>query len=113
MEKLNGSASEWHRVPSWDGVAETYAVYRFDQTLYVKRIRKADRYLCGPQLVRALGPQPRNVIETWDGLDDIDEVNEETGSCTGLEKMYAYLERQMNLTSVAEVGQMAEQFFKK
>ena len=49
----SGAGKAW--VPAWNGDPEKYLSYRFEQKLYIKGVKKTDRYICGPSLVRALG----------------------------------------------------------
>eukprot|EP00959_Pyramimonas_sp_CCMP1952_P034763 728433-Pyramimonas_sp.AAC.1 len=46
-------------VPSWNGEADKLMSYKFDVSMFTKSIKTAERYVCGPQLVRALGARVR------------------------------------------------------
>eukprot|EP00959_Pyramimonas_sp_CCMP1952_P405764 8504182-Pyramimonas_sp.AAC.1 len=70
------SAPSRVEVPSWNGEAEKLSNYRFEVSMFVKSIRVSDRYVCGPQLVWALGPRVRNAVESCPSISDVDEVDE-------------------------------------
>lgn len=96
----------------WNGDADEYLNYRFEQKLFVKGIKNSDRYTCGPLLVRALGSRPKAILKKWDGLDCIDEVDN-NATCIGVGKTYVQLENKLNLRSVSEVGSMVEKLLKR
>jgi len=97
-------------VPSWNGEAETLATYRFDVTMYIKGVKKVDRYVCGPCLVRALGPKTKAHAEAYPSLADVDEISDE-GTCTGWTKLFEFVLARLNLTTVSDVGSLAVNFF--
>ena len=70
-------------VPQWNGEPDRLAWYRFDVMMFMKSVRKTDRYICGPQLVRGLGLRLRIHAEAYESLDELDAVDPETGKCTG------------------------------
>eukprot|EP00959_Pyramimonas_sp_CCMP1952_P323262 6764610-Pyramimonas_sp.AAC.1 len=58
--------------------------------MFVKSIRVNGRYVCGPQLVRALGPRVRNTVESCPSIDVVDEVDE-YGKLVGWETVFNYV----------------------
>lgn len=108
-DKISGSNKQ---VPGWNGDPEKYLSDKFEQRPFIKGIKKNDPYSCGPLLVRALGPRPKTILETWDDLDCIDEVDG-NGACIGVDKTYAYLGNKLNLRSASEVGSMVQKLLKR
>eukprot|EP00959_Pyramimonas_sp_CCMP1952_P437519 9160416-Pyramimonas_sp.AAC.1 len=49
--------------------------------MFVKSTRVTDRYVCGPQLVRALGPRVRNALESCPAINGVGEVDERGKFC--------------------------------
>ncbi len=67
------------RVPRWDGRLEMFSRYKFDVNMYIKGVKKSERYVVGPHLVLHVGPRPRTALEDWDKLETVDEIAEDTG----------------------------------
>eukprot|EP00959_Pyramimonas_sp_CCMP1952_P380136 7963768-Pyramimonas_sp.AAC.1 len=67
--------------------------------MFVKSIRVNDRYVCGPQLVRALGPRVRNAVESCPSIDDVDELDE-YGKLVGWETVFNYVLEKLDYTSL-------------
>ena len=67
-------------VPQWNGEPDKLTTYRFDVLMFMKSVRKTDRYICGPQLVRGLGPRLRIHAEAYESLDELDAMDLKTGS---------------------------------
>ncbi|CAK0827540.1 unnamed protein product, partial [Prorocentrum cordatum] len=99
-------------VPSWNGEAEKLSNYRFEVSMFVKSIRVNDRYVCGPQLVRALGPRVRNAVESCPSINDVDEVDD-NGKLVGWERVFSYVLEKLDYTSLNDTGLLAEEFFLK
>eukprot|EP00959_Pyramimonas_sp_CCMP1952_P042514 888851-Pyramimonas_sp.AAC.1 len=99
-------------VPSWNGEAEKLSSYRFEVATFVTSIRLSDRYVCAPQLVRALGPRVRNAVESCPAIDAVDRVDED-GRLIGCEKMFNYALDKWDYTSLNDTGILAEEFFLK
>ena len=95
-------------IPQWNGEAEKLNTYRFDVKMFIMSVRKNDRYLCGPLLVRGLGPRVKTFAESYGQLAKLDEVNE-AGECTGWEAFFTYVLEKLNLTTVQDTGPLTEQ----
>ena len=94
-------------IPQWDGEAEKLTTYRFEVEMFIMSVRKKDIYICGPQLVRGLGPRARTFAESYEKRAQLDEVNE-AGECIGWEAFFTDLLEKLNLTTVQDAGLMAE-----
>ena len=99
-------------IPRWNGEAEKLTTYRFDVRMFIMSVRKNDRYICGPQLVRGLGPRVKTFAESYDKLAQLDSVSEE-GECTGWEAFFAYVLEKLNLTTMQDAGLLAEHHLTK
>eukprot|EP00959_Pyramimonas_sp_CCMP1952_P353326 7402530-Pyramimonas_sp.AAC.1 len=64
-------------VPSWNGEADKLASYKFEISMFTKSIKTADRYVCGPQLVRALGARVQAAVESCPDIDTVDEIDKD------------------------------------
>ncbi|CAK0826625.1 unnamed protein product [Prorocentrum cordatum] len=106
------SAPSRVEVPSWNGEAEKLSNYRFEVSMFAKSIRVNDRYVCGPQLVRALGPRVRNAVESCPSINDVDEVDD-NGKLVGWERVFSYVLEKLDYTSLNDTGLLAEEFFLK
>ncbi|CAK0843086.1 unnamed protein product [Prorocentrum cordatum] len=106
------SAPSRVEVPSWNGEAEKLSNYRFEVSMFVKSIRVNDRYVCGPQLVRALGPRVRNAVESCPSINDVDEVDD-NGKLVGWERVFSYVLEKFDYASLNDTGLLAEEFFLK
>ena len=95
-------------IPQWNGEAEKLTTYRFDVKMFIMSVRKNDRYLCGPLLVRGLGPRVKTFAESYGQLAKLDEVNE-AGECTGWEAFFTYMLEKLNLTTRQDTGPLTEQ----
>ena len=80
--------------------------------MYIKGVKKANRYVCGPQTIRHLGERCRKHIENYPGIDTIDEITE-AGECTGWWKLIDYLCAKGCLTTITDIGGQAESFYRK
>ncbi|CAK0890399.1 unnamed protein product, partial [Prorocentrum cordatum] len=99
-------------VPSWNGEAEKLSSYRFEVAMFVKSIRLSDRYVCGSQLVRALGPRVRNAVESCPPIDDVDRVDD-GGRLVDWETALNYALDKLDYTSLNDTGLLAEELFLK
>ena len=95
-------------IPQWDGEAEKLTTYRFDVKMFIMSVRKGDRHVCGPLLVRGLGPRIETFAESYGQLAQLDEVNE-AGECTGWEAFFTYMLEKLNLTTRQDAGPLTEQ----
>ncbi|CAK0844313.1 unnamed protein product, partial [Prorocentrum cordatum] len=105
-----GSAALRLDVPSWDGEPDRLLAYKFDVGLFSKSYKTQDRYVVGPQLVRALGARSRRLAQACPDIDKIDEVNDE-GKMTGWQRVFDFLLSKLDLSNVNEMGNSAEKFF--
>eukprot|EP00959_Pyramimonas_sp_CCMP1952_P282875 5913001-Pyramimonas_sp.AAC.1 len=80
--------------------------------MFVKSVRVADRYVCGPQLVRALGPRARGAVESCPKIDLVDTVDED-GRLTGWNTVFEYVLGKLDYTSLNDTGLLAEEFSMK
>ena len=94
-------------MPFWNGELEKLTSYRFDIKMFIKRVRKADRYICGSQLARGLGARVKPHAESHENLEKIDEVDE-AGNCTGWWQCFDHILTKLNLTTTQDVGLLAE-----
>ena len=99
-------------IPQWNGEAEKLTTYRFEVEMFIMSVRKKDRYICGPQLARGLGPRVRTFAESYEKRAQLDEVSE-TGECIGWEAFFTDLLEKLNLTTVQDAGLMAEHHLTK
>ncbi|CAK0809563.1 unnamed protein product [Prorocentrum cordatum] len=106
------SAPSRVEVPSWNGEAEKLSNYRFEVSMFAKSIRVNGRYVCGPQLVRALGPRVRNAVESCPSINDVDEVDD-NGKLVGWERVFSCVLEKLDYTSLNDTGLLAEEFFLK
>ena len=65
------------------------------QTLVDKGVKKENRYICGPQLIRALTNKARTAAESWELAAEVDAVSED-GKCTGVIAMNDFLRTSLN-----------------
>ncbi|CAK0829661.1 unnamed protein product [Prorocentrum cordatum] len=113
MATTSGSSTPARvEVPSWNGEAEKLSSYHFEVAMFVKSIRLSDRYVCGPQLVRALGPRVRNAVESCPSIDDVGRVDG-GGRLVGWETVFNYVLDKLDYTSLNDTGKLAEEFFLK
>eukprot|EP00959_Pyramimonas_sp_CCMP1952_P115942 2423796-Pyramimonas_sp.AAC.1 len=68
-----GSAALRLDVPSWDGEPDKLLAYKFDVGLFSKSYKMQDRYVVGPQVMRALGARTRRLAQACPDIDKIDE----------------------------------------
>ncbi|CAK0849466.1 unnamed protein product [Prorocentrum cordatum] len=108
----SGTASTTSRVevPTWNGEVDKLSNYRFEVSTFVKSARGTDRYVCGPQLVRALGPRVRNAVGSCPKIDQVDVVDEK-GRLTGWDTVFDYVLDKLDYTSLNDTGLLAEEFF--
>ncbi|CAK0860660.1 unnamed protein product [Prorocentrum cordatum] len=86
--------------------------YKFGVGLFSKSYKMQDRYVVGPQLVRALGARTRRLAQACPDIDKIDEVTDE-GKLTGWQRVFDFLLSKLDLSNVNEMGNSAEKFFNK
>ncbi|CAK0846211.1 unnamed protein product [Prorocentrum cordatum] len=108
----SGSAALRLDVPSWDGEPDKLLAYKFDVGLFSKSYKVQDRYVVGPQLVRALGARTRRLAQACPDIDNIDEVTDE-GKLTRWQRVFDFLLSKLDLSNVNEMGNSAEKFFNK
>ena len=99
-------------VPTWDGEPNKFISYKFDVGLFSKSYKTNDRYVVGPQLVRALGARTRRLAQACPDIDKIDEVAED-GKLVGWSRVFEFLLSKLDLSNVNEMGNSAEKFFNK
>ncbi|CAK0899034.1 unnamed protein product, partial [Prorocentrum cordatum] len=99
-------------VPSWNGEADKLTSYRFEVSMFTKSIKTAERYVCGPQLVRALGARVRTTVESCPDIDTVDEIDKD-GVLIGWNKVFQYVLEKLDFTSLNDTGLLAEEFFLK
>ncbi|CAK0818064.1 unnamed protein product [Prorocentrum cordatum] len=75
-----------------------------------KSYKMQDRYVVGPQLVRALGARTRRLAQACPDIDKIDEVTDE-GKLTGWQRVFDFLLSKLDLSNVNETGNSADKFF--
>ncbi|CAK0837902.1 unnamed protein product, partial [Prorocentrum cordatum] len=86
--------------------------YKFDVSMFTKSIKTAERYVCGPQLVRALGARVRTTVESCPDIDTVDEIDKD-GVLIGWNKVFQYALEKLDFTSLNDTGLLAEEFFLK
>ena len=106
------SSTQRVEVPTWNGEADRLTAYKFEVNMFVKSIKTTDRYVCGPQLVRALGPRVRTTVESCPVIDEVDKIDEK-GQPIGWEAVFAYVLEKLDFTSLNDTGVLAEEFFLK
>ncbi|CAK0898390.1 unnamed protein product [Prorocentrum cordatum] len=99
-------------VPTWDGKPDKLLSYRFDVGLFTVSYKLPDRYVVGPQLVRALGARTRRLAQACPDIDKIDEVSD-GGKLDGWQRVFEFLLSKLDLSNVNEMGNSAEKFFNK
>ncbi|CAK0901098.1 unnamed protein product [Prorocentrum cordatum] len=99
-------------VPSWNGEADKLTSYKFEVSMFTKSIKTAERYVCGPQLVRALGARVRTTVESCPDIDTVDEIDKD-GVLIGWNKVFQYVLEKLDFTSLNDTGLLAEEFFLK
>ena len=105
-------SSKKPEIPTWNGEYQTLRSYKFEVKMYTKGFKKNDRYTCGPNLIRGLRPKPRAFAEMYPSLDEVDKVSSD-GACTGWDEFFEFLLEKMNLTSIQDIGEQAENFLLK
>ncbi|CAK0818384.1 unnamed protein product, partial [Prorocentrum cordatum] len=86
--------------------------YKFEVSMFTKSIKTAERYVCGPQLVRALGARVRTTVESCPDIDTVDEIDKD-GVLIGWNKVFQYVLEKLDFTSLNDTGLLAEEFFLK
>ena len=114
MATTGAASSSTQRVetPTWNGEADRLTNYRFEVNMFVKSFKTTDRYVCGPQLVRALGPRVRTTVESCPIIDEVDKIDEK-GRPIGWEAVFAFVLEKLDFTSLNDTGMLAEEFFLK
>ena len=100
-------------VPTWNGEADKLTSYKFEVAMFTKSIKLVDRYVCGPQLVRALGARVRNLVESCPDIDTVDEIDKDNGDLVGWDKVLDFILEKLDYTSLNDTGILAEEFFLK
>ena len=109
---LGGVQQARVEVPSWDGEPDKLLNYKFDVMMFAKSYRLADRYVVGPQLIRALGPRTRLLAQGSPDINEIEETDRD-GKLIGWTRVFDYLLSKLDMTNVNELGAFAEEFFSK
>ncbi|CAK0851391.1 unnamed protein product [Prorocentrum cordatum] len=99
-------------VPTWNGEADRLTSYKFEINMFMKSIKVADRYVCGPQLVRVLGASVRMTVENCPDINDVDEIDK-NGNLVGWNRVLDYVLQKLDYTSLNDTGLLAEEFFVK
>ena len=86
--------------------------YKFEIAMFTESIKVADRYVCGPQLVRALGARVRTTVESCTSINDVDEIDQDE-ILVGWNRVFDYVLEKLDYTSLNDTGLLAEEFFLK
>ena len=74
--------------------------------------KKLDRYICGPALVRALGPRAKKRVEAYEQIGQVDNIDT-NGKTVGWNALFEWLCLKANIAIVLDVGSLAEEFLIK
>ena len=99
-------------VPAWSGEPEKLPACRLEACMHANADTVADRYVVGPQLVRALGPKVRVLAKSCPNMLAAGEVDK-GGTLVGWDRVLAFMISNMGMTSLVGVGVQANDFFTK